>query len=89
MEIKEFKTNGIIYEKRVFEMDIKVILDGKSKTLQCRMMEDDNGSEISYWEIVDGKLVDLDVKDEDFEKLDELVETYMRTEDKMNKFEIL
>ena len=89
MEVKEFKTNGIIYEKRVFEMDIKIVLDGKLKTLQCRLMEDDNGNDISYWEMVDGKLVDFDVKDEDFEKLDGLVETYIRTEDRMDKFEIL
>ena len=33
MEVKEFKTKGIIYEKRVFEMDIKIVLDGKLKTL--------------------------------------------------------
>ena len=70
-------------------MDIKIVLDGKLKTLQCRLMEDDNGNDISYWEMVDGKLVDFDVKDEDFEKLDGLVETYIRTEDRMDKFEIL
>lgn len=89
MELIGFKTKGIIYEKRVFEMDIKVVLDGKPKTLNCRLVEDDNGSEINYWEMVDGKSVELDVTDEDFEKLDELVETYMRTEDRMNEFEIL
>ena len=83
MKIKEYSTYGITYEKRQYIMDIKVEINGEDKVIQYELVEDDNGSEISYMEkCKDNTLVEINLSMEMEEMLDEVVETNIRTVDR-------